>query len=159
MIRSILMAAAMTAAALFWAPRADAEMVLADQTTLVKYTSADTIALTLDGPGILTARIGDTRFTALLSSLTLTISDARGYVAGIGSDSRTCGPGTCLFELGRGTYFAHLVASAGGRLALGAYTLQLTFVPTIVPLPPALLLLATGLGLLGFGARRRRAAA
>jgi hypothetical protein len=49
------------------------------------------------------------------------------------------------FQVGAGTYFAHVVATAGGDLNLGLYSLMLTFTPSAVPLPTAAGLLLIGL--------------
>jgi hypothetical protein len=57
------------------------------------------------------------------------------------------------FQVGAGTYFAHVMASAGGALDLGLYSLMLTFTPSAVPLPTTGGLLLIGLLVL-FGLRR-----
>jgi hypothetical protein len=49
------------------------------------------------------------------------------------------------FQVGAGTYFAHVMAIAGGDLNLGLYSLLLTFTPSAVPLPAAAGLLLMGM--------------
>lgn len=49
------------------------------------------------------------------------------------------------FQVGAGTYFAHVMATAGGSLDLGLYSLMLTFTPSAVPLPAAVSMLLLGL--------------
>ena len=62
-----------------------------------------------------------------------------------------------------GTYFADVMATAGGPLDLGVYSLSISFSPSAVPLPPSgrLLLgaLLLGVGLLFVQQRRRQRAA
>ena len=59
-----------------------------------------------------------------------------------------------------GTLYVNWYAQAGAPLFLGAYSINVNFMPTTpppaVPLPPALPLLVSGLAALGLGLRRPR---
>jgi hypothetical protein len=56
---------------------------------------------------------------------------------------------------GAGTYFAHIMATAGGVLDLGLYSLMMTFTPSAppVPLPASDWMLLTGMFVLAGLAR------
>ena len=57
------------------------------------------------------------------------------------------------FQVGAGTYFAHVMATAAGQLNLGLYSLVLSFTPSAVPLPAGAGMLLIGLLVL-FALRR-----
>ena len=67
---------------------------------------------------------------------------------------------TASFDVGAGTYFAHIIATAGGTLDMGLYSMMMTFTPTSttppVPLPPSGWLLLTGMFVLAGLARAMR---
>lgn len=66
-------------------------------------------------------------------------------------------PGSFTFDALPGTYYANLVGVAGGPLDLGLFGVQIeSFTAPPVPIPAAIVLLASGLCVLGQMAWRRR---
>jgi hypothetical protein len=59
------------------------------------------------------------------------------------------------FDVGAGTYFAHIMATADGALDLGLYSMMITFTPS-VPLPASGWMLLTGMFVLAGLARAVR---
>ncbi len=84
-----------------------------------------------------------------LTGFLSTSSGMIGTIIGEGSES---------LEIGPGTYYAHWFGEAQGSYNLGAVGMRITFQPnSVVPvaLPPSLVLMLSGLGLL-FGWQSRR---
>ena len=67
------------------------------------------------------------------------------------------GGGTESMQVGPGTIYAHWFGDANGAYNLGVYSLEITFQPAVstVPLPGALILLISGLGLMACWQWRR----
>lgn len=125
-----------------------ADTVLLAQTTLVVGSSSVTDSFTAPSAGTVTVQLTDVAWPQALSSLTFMASSPGHVVA----DWSTQSSSTESFEVGPGTYFAHITGNAGGLLDLGLYCLKVSFQPTAgpVPLPGSGWLLGFGLlGLLG----------
>jgi hypothetical protein len=128
------------------------EDVLLTQSTLVINQQSDVYDFTAPGPGTLTVQLEDLTWPDPLSSLMFSLDSPRsvlGWVASAGELSLSIAHG--------GSYFLDVTGSAGGALDLGLYSVQVDFYPqgTPVPLPAALVLMLSGLGVLG-GARLLR---
>jgi hypothetical protein len=119
--------------------------VLLSQSTLVINQQSDVYDFTAPGPGTLTVQLEDLTWPDPLSSLMFSLDSARsvlGWVASAGELTLSMAHG--------GSYFVDVTGVAGGALDLGLYSLQVDWTP--VPLPAALVLMLSGLGILG-GAR------
>ena len=133
-------------------PLAHADMLLLASTDLVHGTSAATFSFDAPSSGMVTAQITSLPWPVPLSSLSFSASTAASTLSAWDSSSGSSA-GTQTFQVGAGTYFAHVMATAGGPLDLGLYSLMLTFTPSAVPLPTAAGMLLIGLLVL-FGLRR-----
>ncbi len=135
------------------APHARADSILLAQTTLVSGTESTVDFFTAPTAGTVTVNLQSLNWPTALNALSFSATSATQVFAafdGIGLASETA-----TFDVGAGTYFAHIVASAGGALDLGLYSLMMTFTPA-VPLPPTGWLLLTGLFVLAGLARSVR---
>jgi hypothetical protein len=139
--------------------------VLAD-TTLVSGSSSEVFSFQASGPGMATVELTNVAWPQNLSSLSF-LATAPGEILGQWSNPPASG-GTTTQTMSfmvptAGTYFADVMATAGGPLDLGVYSLSISFSPSAVPLPPSgrLLLgaLLLGVGLLFVQQRRRQRAA
>jgi len=92
-----------------------------------------------------------------LAALSFNVSDATSVLSGQGRAQAQAAGGTQpqieTFQVGAGTYFAHVMATATGELNLGLYSVLFTFTPSAVPLPTTVGLLLVGL-LVFFGLRK-----
>jgi len=120
-------------------------------TALVYGTSADTYSFETPSAGTVTAVYSGlpwpTPLAALSFSLT-TATDAFQPMPGTEATSQSggAGGGDTYQVGGAGTYFAHIIATAGPNpFNLGLYSLILTFTPSAVPLPTAAGLLLMGI--------------
>ena len=123
--------------------------VLVSQSTLVINQQSNVYDLTAPGPGTLTVQLDDLTWPDPLSSLNFSLDSPRsvlGWIASAGELTLSIANG--------GSYYVDVTGNASGGLDLGLYSLQVDFYPhgETVPLPGALLLLLSGLGMLG-GAR------
>ena len=133
-------------------PVAHADTLLLASTNLVHGNSAATFSFDAPGSGTVTARISSLAWPVPLSALSFSATTASSTLSSWSASSMSA-PQVETFEVGAGTYFAHVMASAGGDLNLGLYSLMLTFTPSAVPLPTTGGLLLIGLLVL-FGLRR-----
>ena len=134
-------------------PLAYADTVLKAATTLVSGSSADTYSFTTSSSGTVTAQIASVPWPVPLSALSFSATTASNTLSSWSSTAPTSTPQVETFQVGAGTYFAHVMATAGaGPLDLGLYSLMLTFTPSAVPLPAAGGMLLFGLLVL-FGLR------
>ena len=113
------------------------------------------LELQVPAAGTLNVRLSDLQFPAMAATLSLALTDGAqvlGVINGSGQllDFAISGPMT-IFA------YAYGVASPGFNTA--AYTLDISHQMAPVPLPPALLLLLSGLGVTGWLGRRRAQAA
>jgi len=131
-------------------PSAHADTLLMASTNLVAGSSATTYSFNAPSAGTVTAQLTSLPWPVPLSSLSFSATSASNTLS---TASVTSGSQVETFQVGSGTYFAHVMATAGGSLDLGLYSLMLTFSPSAVPLPTAGGLLLIGLLVL-FGLRR-----
>jgi len=129
------------------APHAHADSVLMAQTTLVTGSVSTVDSFTAPTAGTVTVNLQSISWPASLSSLSFSASSASQVLAswngtGVASDVAT-------FDVAAGTYFTHILATAGGSLGVGLYSMLLTFTPSgsppPVPLPASGWMLLTGL--------------
>lgn len=144
----------LTLGGLMHSPLAHADSLLLASTNLVTGTSSATFSFDAPSAGTVTARISSVPWPVPLTSLSFTATSATTTLAswqsgGSGvsafSANATPDPQVETFQVGAGTYFAHIMATAGGDLNLGLYSLMLTFTPSAVPLPSAIGLLLLGI--------------
>lgn len=129
--------------------------VLLKQSTLVINQQSNVYDFTVPGPGTLTIELEDLVWPNPLSSLSFSLDSARNVLGWVGSDG-----GLTLSMSHGGSYFVDVTGNAGGAFDLGLYSMQVDFYAqgTTVPLPAALILLLSGLAVLGGAhlARMRR---
>jgi hypothetical protein len=118
--------------------------VLLAQSTLVINQQSNVYDLTVPGPGTLTIQLDDLVWPNALTSLSFSLDSARSVLGWVASD------GELSLSIARGgSYYVDVTGVAGGALALGVYSVQADFCPQgVVPLPGALVLLLSGLGIL-----------
>jgi len=136
------------------APRARADMMLLSQTNLVAGTQTSVASFTVTGPGSLSVNLSNIAWPQSLDSLSFMLSSSDEVVgawSGSSSDSQS-------FDVGPGTYYAHVTGTAAGALNLGLYSINITFQPAgTVALPASGILLISGLlGVMFFLRSRRR---
>jgi hypothetical protein len=136
------------------APRAMADTLLLSDTALVKGSSTATFSFDAPSAGTVTATVSNLPWPSSLQTLSFSATTAsdviRPWTSALGS-SQTL---TESFQVGPGTYFAHIMATAAqGDLDLGLYSLNLTFTPNAVPLPTSGWMLLSGVLVL-FGLTR-----
>jgi hypothetical protein len=143
-------------AGLFVAPHAWADSILIAQTTLVSGTESTVDSFVAPSAGTVTVDLQSLNWPASLDSLSFSATSASQVLAswsatGLASDVAT-------FDVGAGTYFAHIMATAGGVLDMGIYSLTMTFAPNApsVPLPSSGWMLLTGMFVLAGLARAMR---
>jgi hypothetical protein len=155
------MAAVMTIGALGLAraPAAHAdELLLKAATTMVYGSAADTYSMTAPSAGTITAQVSSVPWPTPLSALSFNLSDSSNLLnpQTLSTAQAVHAADTQQFEtyqVGAGTYFAHVLATAGGSLNLGLYSVMFTFTPSAVPLPATAGMLL--IGLMVFFALRR----
>jgi len=120
-------------ACLIQAPDARADMILLSTTTLVRGSSAADLSFDAPSAGTVTATLMNQSWgpVAPLAALSFMANSNNGVVSSWSSPVTT----TESFQVGAGTYFAHIMAAATGVLDIGVYSLNLSFVPSAVPLP------------------------
>ena len=130
-------------------PLAHADQLLLADTTMVSGTSSATFSFNAPSSGMVTARIASLPWPVPLASLSFSASNTSNTLSAWASSGpvtvTSVNPQIETFQVGTGTYFAHVSATAGGAdgLNLGLYSLMLTFTP--VPLPGAAGLLLIGI--------------
>ena len=131
--------------ALTAAPHARADTILLAQTTLVSGTVSTVDSFTAPSAGAVTVTLQSLNWPTALSALSFSATSATQVLAswngtGLSRDVAT-------FDVGAGTYFTHVMATAGGVFNLGLYSMMLTFTPNTspVPLPASGWMLLTGL--------------
>jgi len=150
--------ALLTLSGLLHSPLAHADSLLLASTNLVAGSSSATYSFDAPSAGTVTARITSLPWPVPLSSLSFSATSATSTLASWQMGGAGAGGGTLhaaamdtsapqveSFQVGGGTYFAHVSATAGGDLNLGLYSVMLTFTPSAVPLPGAAGLLLIGI--------------
>jgi hypothetical protein len=148
------LAAPLALMALAAAPHARADSILLAQTTLVSGSVSTVDSFTTSTAGQVTVSLQSLNWPASLNALSFSATSSSQVLAswngtGLTSDSAT-------FDVAAGTYFTHVIATAGGALDLGLYSMMLTFTPNTsptVPLPASGWMLLTGLFVLAGLAR------
>jgi len=154
-------AVAVIALGLARSPTAQADTLLKAATTMVNGSSSDTYSINAPSAGTLTASVSSVPWPTALSALSFNVSDAASVLNPLGQvkaqaftgTASTTDPTVETYQVGPGTYFAHVSATAAGALNLGLYSVMFTFTPSAVPLPAALGMFLIGL-LVVFGLRR-----
>lgn len=132
--------------------------VISDPSALLTQTEYITNSMTtlssfeVPSAGTLSVYLDDLDFPVALQQFTTSILGDDGVLGSWSqANASTSGWEFSVPIQAAGTFDAFVAAQAGdlNGLALGAYTMQITFQPATVPLPAALDLLLGGLGLLG----------
>ena len=127
------------------APVTHAESVLLSDTTLVSGSESGVFAFQTPGPGTLSVTLTDVDWPQTLSSLSFMATTGNQVLASW-SDTASQSAMTLSFQVTGGHYFADVLATAGGALDLGVYSLCIKYTPTApVPLPQSAVLLLAGL--------------
>jgi len=140
-------------------PAAHADTLLKAATTLVVGSSADTYSIDAPSAGTLTASVISVPWPTALSALSFNVTDSSSLLDPMSHPTAqafatdTGAPQVETYQVGPGTYFAHVSATAAGALNLGLYSVMFTFTPSAVPLPATVGMLLIGLLVL-FGLRR-----
>jgi hypothetical protein len=148
-----LLVVVLTALIVGRSPLAHADSLLLATTNLVTGTSAATFSFNTPGSGTVTAQISSMPWPVPLSALSFSATTASATLSSWSTSSAMPAPQIETFQVGAGTYFAHVMATAAGQLNLGLYSLVLSFTPSAVPLPAGAGMLLIGLLVL-FALRR-----
>lgn len=128
-----------------------AALVVYEDVGFIKDTGYFSDAFQIAAAGTYKATLTDFDFPSLFDELSLIVSTATT------TQGKSLVPGSFTFDALPGTYYASLFGIAGGPLEMGLYGVQIEqMTVAAVPLPAAAVLLASGLGVLGVMARRRR---
>src|SRR5581483_913989 len=132
----LALAAPLAAIGLAAAPHANAESILLAQTTLVVGNESTTDSFTTSGAGTVTVSLQSLNWPAQLDALSFSATSASQVLWNAGGQHVNSEIGSFNID-GAGTYFAHIMATAGGALDVGLYSLLMTFTPgtSSVPLP------------------------
>jgi hypothetical protein len=125
--------------------------VLYDNAGFIQGQQSFTQAFDITTPGTLTVTLSQIPWLDALSNLTCFLTTSSGVVG------NWTGTGTEQWAVGTGTIFAHWFGQADGKTGIGVFGLKIEFQPSVaaVALPPSLLLMLSGLGLL-FGWQRQK---
>lgn len=148
-------ALSIVALCLLAAAPASADTILATETNLVSGTQSMVQAFTVPTAGTVTVTLTNIAWPQALTALNFVASTSSQVLTSW--DALASGSETFSVS-GAGTYYAHVTGTAGGPLALGLYSMTLSFVSAVapVPLPAGSGLLLGGLVmLLGAAALRR----
>ncbi len=135
------------------APHAWADSLLLAQSTMVVGTESTTDTFTAPTAGTVTVTLNSFGWASPLSALSFSASSATQVLASWNSTGVTSD--TATFNVGAGSYFANIMATASGAMDMGLYSLRMTFAPA-VPLPSSGWLLLTGMFVLAGLARTVR---
>lgn len=129
---------------------AQASTVLLADTTLVTGSESAVFSFNAPGPGTVSVQLTNLAWPQALSSLSFTATTANQVLTSWSDASLSTQSASFLVAAG-GTYFADIMAVAGGPLDLGVYSFSLGFTPAApVPLPSSGALLLGGVaGILG----------
>lgn len=128
-----------------------ASSVIEDNTNLMQGSESFVDSFSVSTPGTLTISLASIAWLDTLSDLQFSLASA-GQLVG-----PSMGAGNESFQIQPGTYSGMLFGDADGKYKLGLFNLEISFQPqSAVPLPPSLLLLLSGVGLLAAGQGRRR---
>ncbi len=140
---------------LAFAPHARADSILLAQTTLVVGSESTVDSFVAPTAGTVSVTLYNLKWPAPLSALSFSATSANQVLTSLSGTNLKSDSAT--FDVGAGTYFAHIMATAGGTLDLGLYSMMMTFTPTSpVPLPASGWMLLTGMFVLVGLARATR---
>jgi hypothetical protein len=120
-----------------------ADEVLDSGVTVVSGSSSQTVTLQAPSAGTLTVTLDNLPLEGYLSSLGLLMTTSTSPLQSAWAYVPASETLTESFNVGPGTYFAHIMGEAGGTLDLGIYSVDVTFTPS-VPLPGSGWMLLTG---------------
>lgn len=131
---------------------ASASVDLLSSVGFVRGSQAFSDALNITTPGTLSVTLASVPWLDTLQNLNCFVSAPGGKI--IGSPSNN---GFETVDVGAGTIYVNWSAQASGPLSLGAYSIDVRFSPAVapVPLPGSLILLLSGLGVVGSRFRTR----
>jgi len=140
-----------------------ASTVLVSDTTLVTGSESQVFSFNAPGPGTVSVQLTNLDWPQALSSLSFVATTANNVLSSWSNSASAPGPQDLTFQIrGPGTYFADVMATAGGPLDLGLYSLSLSFTPAgsaVVPVPSSGGLLLVGsaalIGLLRWARAKR----
>lgn len=117
------------------APHARADSVLLAQTTLVNGSESAVDSFTVGSAGTVTVSLQGINWQPTsLQALSFSATSATQVLSSWNGSGLTSDVAT--FNVQPGTYYAHIMATAGGSLDLGLYALLMTFSPNGSPPPP-----------------------
>lgn len=150
--------APLTLAGLAVTPHAWADSILLAQTTLVAGTESTVDSFTTSSAGTVSVTLQNLNWPTQLTALSFSATSASQVLASWNATGSSITGMTTTFDVGAGTYFAHIMATAGGALNLGLYSMLMTFSPgtPTVPLPASGWMLLTGMFVLVGLARAAR---
>jgi len=132
------------------APHAQAEDILLAQTTLVNGSQSTVDSFSTSGAGRVTVSLQSLAWPAQLSALSFSATSSDKVMAYWNGGGDVTSTVTTFNVDGPGTYFAHIMATAGASsLNLGLYSLMMTFTPSAVPLPASGWMLLVGMFVIG----------
>ena len=115
------------------APHARADSILLAQTTMVVGSESTVDSFTTPGAGTVNVSLQNLNWPTQLSTLSFAATTASSVLYNGGGAINN---ELATFNVGAaGTYFAHIMATAGGDLNIGLYSLLLTFTPSTNPVP------------------------
>jgi hypothetical protein len=142
---------ALTALCQTWSLNAQADTLVKAATVMVYGSASDTYSIEAPSAGTITAQVTSVPWPTPLAALSFNLTSATEVLSSVEDSTRQAlalsdsQPQIETYQVGAGTYFAHVMATAGGSLDLGLYSVLLTFAPSAVPLPTAAGLLLIGL--------------
>lgn len=142
---------ALAAVGLLSVTQVHAALVTYENVKFIQGTGSFSDAFTIGAAGTYKATLTDFDFPSLFGQLSLDV------VTATESKGKLTAPGSFVFDAEPGTYYTLLTGVAAGPLDLGAFGVQVeAFSAPPVPVPAAIVLLASGLCVLVQMAWRRR---
>jgi hypothetical protein len=149
--RAARISLALCAICLLLAPRAHADSIgansLLQNSVLVAGSQSSVYSFKTSGAGVLTVHLENISWPERLAQLDCSIYSNAGFLHALDGSSEWK-----FVTTGAESFYASVLAGAGGRLNLGLFSIRVTFesAASLVPLPAAGWLLASVLGLFGF---------
>jgi len=131
---------------------ARADSVLYDSVGFIQGKQSFVDSFDITTPGTLTVTLSDIAWLDTIADLNAFVTTSGGLIG------KSMGAGTDSFQVGPGMIYAHWFGDANGTYGIGVFGMKITFQPagTPVTLPPTLIFLLSGLGVL-LGWQRRAA--